>query len=96
MDNHYPSLNAKWAKAEKARSGLKFMDLLPHGKLDDKPSTMRTLDLLVKDHHCLSGIVTGVCVRKGCDFNHKLPAAPETITTLCQIIDDGVKELKIA
>ena len=71
------------------------MDLLPHGKLDGKPPTMRTLNLLVKDRRCLIGIVTGVCRKQGCDFNHKLPTASEAITTLCQIIDDGAKELKI-
>ena len=56
---------------------------------------MRTLNLLVKDRRCLIGIVTGVCRKQGCDFNHKLPTASEAITTLCQIIDDGAKELKI-
>ena len=96
VNNRYPSLYAKWVKAEKAMPGLKFMDLLPHRKLDGKSPTMRTLNLLVKDRHCLIGIVTGVCRKQGCDFNHKLPTAPEDIATLCQIIDNGVKGLKIA
>ena len=76
VDNLYPALTEKWAKVKKVRLGLRFMDMLPHGKLNVKPPIMRTLNLLVKDCRCLIGIVTGVCSKQGWDFDHKLSTAP--------------------
>ena len=46
-DVNHPALATRWAKVEKAKPGLKFMDLLMHGMVDDKPSIMKILNKLV-------------------------------------------------
>ena len=72
------------------------MGLLAHSNLNDKPPTTRALNILVKNGCCLVGIVTGLCKKLSCGFNQKLETAPEAISTLCQIIDDGAKALTLA
>jgi hypothetical protein len=96
VDHPNAILNAKWAKAVKARPSMKLLDLRSHAQMEGKPATMKVLNKLVRDKRCLMGLVTGECRNPKYDFVHTLRTDTQAITVLCNILDNGVKALKLA
>jgi hypothetical protein len=64
--------------------------------VDGRPATMKILNKVVGHRACLIGIVTGECKKLGCSFKHNLKVDDKAIGTLCRIVDDGAKALKLA